>query len=228
MCCHFSVRLSSAGSHSRWHPISTLENEHPKQCFSVILDFRRPSIHPSENKGISIPFLNLLDTFIGIHSLLLFSIDTSPSTSTHNFESREHVPISRWLPKRSSTLTSSIWRAMEIIWALECGSMKISLSVLLILTSPKRVPGDNSRNKDSLEYYLWLAKLAEKGNITGIFFADTYGVHDTWPGQTANQFLSGATCAQMDPIVWVSAMASVTKSVSFGITASTSYINVSH
>jgi alkanesulfonate monooxygenase SsuD/methylene tetrahydromethanopterin reductase-like flavin-dependent oxidoreductase (luciferase family) len=96
----------------------------------------------------------------------------------------------------------------------------------LSLIFGKRVPGDNSKNKDSLEYYLWLAKLAEKGKITGIFFADTYGVHDTWPGQTANQFLSGATCAQMDPIVWVSAMASVTKSVSFGITASTSYINV--
>jgi hypothetical protein len=35
-------------------------------------------------------------------------------------------------------------------------------------------PKDNSRTKDSLEYYLWLAKLAEKGKLTSIFFADTY------------------------------------------------------
>jgi hypothetical protein len=37
-----------------------------------------------------------------------------------------------------------------------------------------RDPKDNSRQKDSLEYYLWLAKLAEKGKITSLFFADTY------------------------------------------------------
>lgn len=39
------------------------------------------------------------------------------------------------------------------------------------------------------------------------------------------QFLAGANCAQLDPVVAVSAMASVTKSLSFGITGSTSYIN---
>lgn len=81
--------------------------------------------------------------------------------------------------------------------------------------------------KDSLEYYTWLAKLAEKGKITGIFFADIYGVEDSFPGQFEKQFGSGANCAQMDPVVFVSAMAAVTKSVSFGITGSTSYINVS-
>ncbi|RDW57187.1 hypothetical protein BP6252_13835 [Coleophoma cylindrospora] len=88
-----------------------------------------------------------------------------------------------------------------------------------------KIPEDNSKWKDSLDYYIWLAKLAEKGKITGIFFADIYGVHDSYPGQSSDQFRSGATCAQMDPMVWVSAMASVSKSVSFGITGSTSYIN---
>lgn len=96
-----------------------------------------------------------------------------------------------------------------------------------MLTNPQiRLPEDNSKYKDTLEYYLWLAKLADKGKITGIFFADTYGVHETFPGQSANQFRSGGTCAQLDPLVLVSAMASVSKSVSFGITASTSYISV--
>jgi alkanesulfonate monooxygenase SsuD/methylene tetrahydromethanopterin reductase-like flavin-dependent oxidoreductase (luciferase family) len=115
-----------------------------------------------------------------------------------------------------------------------------------------------------LDYYIWLAKLAEKGKITGIFFADVYGVgslyspvppynngelafgscrtvngtlrlsgpntkfkiDDTFPGQFEAQFKSGSNCAQLDPIVFVSAMAAVTKSVCFGITGSTSYINV--
>lgn len=39
-----------------------------------------------------------------------------------------------------------------------------------------RDPEDTSRYKDRLEYYLWLAKLADKGKITAIFFADGYGV----------------------------------------------------
>lgn len=38
-------------------------------------------------------------------------------------------------------------------------------------------PKDNSRTKDRLDYYIWLAKLAEKGKITSIFFADTVGSH---------------------------------------------------
>jgi hypothetical protein len=37
-----------------------------------------------------------------------------------------------------------------------------------------RDPKDNSRNKDRLDYYTWLAKLAEKGKIFCIFFADAY------------------------------------------------------
>lgn len=73
---------------------------------------------------------------------------------------------------------------------------------------------------------MWLAKLAEKGKITGIFFADVYGVDDTFPGQMEEQFKAGGNCAQMDPVVFVSAMAAVTKSLCFGITGSTSYINV--
>jgi hypothetical protein len=37
-----------------------------------------------------------------------------------------------------------------------------------------RDPRDSSREKDKLEYYTWLAKLAEKGKIFCIFFADAY------------------------------------------------------
>lgn len=96
-----------------------------------------------------------------------------------------------------------------------------------VLIKRNRLPEDNSKWKDNLDYYIWLAKLAERGKITGIFFADIYGVHDSYPGQSADQFRSGATCAQMDPVVFVSAMAAVSTSVSFGITGSTSYINVS-
>jgi hypothetical protein len=45
----------------------------------------------------------------------------------------------------------------------------------IAMLSFRRAPGDNTRIKDSVEYYTWLAKLAEKGKITCIFFADVYG-----------------------------------------------------
>lgn len=72
-----------------------------------------------------------------------------------------------------------------------------------------------------------MAKLAEKGKITGIFFADVYGLHDSYPGQVEAQLVAGANCAQLDPLMMVSAMASVSNSVCFGITGSTSYVPVS-
>jgi alkanesulfonate monooxygenase SsuD/methylene tetrahydromethanopterin reductase-like flavin-dependent oxidoreductase (luciferase family) len=75
-----------------------------------------------------------------------------------------------------------------------------------------------------LEYYIWLAKLAEKGKITSIFFADSYGVHQTYQDSADATFKGGSQVAVLDPLVLVSAMAAVTKSISFGITGSTSYI----
>ncbi|KAK4502092.1 hypothetical protein PRZ48_007903 [Zasmidium cellare] len=85
-------------------------------------------------------------------------------------------------------------------------------------------PGDNSHTKDSLEYYINLATLAEKAKITAIFFADTYAGHAVYGGSMDAVLRSGTQVAQLDPLVIISAMAAVTKSVSFGVTGSTSYI----
>lgn len=85
---------------------------------------------------------------------------------------------------------------------------------------------DNSRFKDRLEYYIWLAKLADKGKITSIFFADSYGVHQTFNNSADAIFAAGSQVANIDPVTLVSAMAAVTKSVAFGITGSTSYISM--
>ena len=75
-------------------------------------------------------------------------------------------------------------------------------------------PGDNSGTKDSLEYYMNMAKLAEKAKITGIFFADTYAGHDVYGGSMDAILRAGTQVAQLDPLVIVSAMA-----VSFLISA---------
>ncbi|RDW56635.1 hypothetical protein BP5796_13100 [Coleophoma crateriformis] len=85
-------------------------------------------------------------------------------------------------------------------------------------------PGDNSCTKDTLDYYVNMAKLAEKGNITSIFFADTYAGHEVYGGNMDAVLRAGVQVAQLDPITIISAMAAATKSVSFGVTGSTSYI----
>ena len=84
--------------------------------------------------------------------------------------------------------------------------------------------GDNTQTKGTLDYYLWLAKLADKDKITSLFFADVYGIFETYQGKPDAILASGSGCAYLDPVVMISAMAAITKSVSFGITGSTSYI----
>ncbi len=68
-------------------------------------------------------------------------------------------------------------------------------------------PGDNACSKDSLEYYIDMAKLAEEAKITGIFFADTYAGHDVYGGSMDAILRAGTQVAQLDPLVIVSAQA---------------------
>jgi alkanesulfonate monooxygenase SsuD/methylene tetrahydromethanopterin reductase-like flavin-dependent oxidoreductase (luciferase family) len=84
-----------------------------------------------------------------------------------------------------------------------------------------------SRHKDRLDYYVWLAQMAEKGKMTSIFFADLYGTHETYGGNADATFSGGLWCAMLDPVVLISAMAHATKSVSFAVTGSTSYLSKS-
>lgn len=98
---------------------------------------------------------------------------------------------------------------------------------LKLLIYHYRNPQDNSRSKDTIEYYTWMAKLAEKGKLTSIFFADTYAVHDIYEGRPDPSFRGGHAAGQLDPTIMAASMCAVTKSVSIGITGSTTYIPVS-
>ncbi|KAK4688306.1 long-chain alkane monooxygenase, partial [Tremellales sp. Uapishka_1] len=86
-----------------------------------------------------------------------------------------------------------------------------------------RNPQDKGRNGDTLEQWVELAKLAERGKIAFIFLADQYGGHDKYKGSLDTTVASGTGWPAMDPFMLVSAMAAVTKSLGFGLTASTSY-----
>jgi len=87
-----------------------------------------------------------------------------------------------------------------------------------------RSPYDRTCGKDRLPYWLNLARLAEEGKISFIFFADSYSLFDVYSRSTAPILRAGAHSAGLDPMVIIPAMASVTQSVGFGVTGSTSYL----
>ena len=88
-----------------------------------------------------------------------------------------------------------------------------------------RDPSDQSHTKDRLAYWTNLAKLAERGKISYIFFADSYGGQEVFAGNSDAQLKAGNQTASMDPMVLIPAMAAVTKTLGFGVSASTSYLN---
>jgi alkanesulfonate monooxygenase SsuD/methylene tetrahydromethanopterin reductase-like flavin-dependent oxidoreductase (luciferase family) len=69
-----------------------------------------------------------------------------------------------------------------------------------------------------------LAQIAERGKISSIFFADAPGGHEIYQNSKDAQYKGGAHVAKLEPTTVISAMATVSKSVGFGITGSTSFI----
>ncbi|KAL1649736.1 hypothetical protein SLS61_006392 [Didymella pomorum] len=85
-------------------------------------------------------------------------------------------------------------------------------------------PRDRSKDKRrDLSYWTDLAKILEKGSFVGYFLADTFGPYDVFKGGTEPTFRTGAQWPMADPVIPISAMASVTKHLNFAVTTSTSY-----
>lgn len=87
-----------------------------------------------------------------------------------------------------------------------------------------RRPGDRSKDKRrDLSYWTDLAKILERGDITALFLADTYGQHDVFKGSAEPTVRTACQFPMGDPSIPVTAMAAVTRNLSFAITTSTSY-----
>jgi len=84
-------------------------------------------------------------------------------------------------------------------------------------------PDDRSTDFNDLGYWLELAKMLEKGLFDGLFIADIIGVYDVYQ---QGIMLTASEAIQLpvnDPLMLVSAMASVTDHLGFGVTANLSY-----
>ncbi|KAL4887681.1 luciferase-like domain-containing protein [Aspergillus karnatakaensis] len=90
-----------------------------------------------------------------------------------------------------------------------------------------RHPRNRSTQYTDIEYWTDMAKILEKGKIHSIFIADVLGPYDVYKGP--DNFSPGlpsvAQIPMADPFLPIAAMAAVTKNISFGITASTTYEN---
>ena len=84
-------------------------------------------------------------------------------------------------------------------------------------------PKDKSANYKDLSYWTDLAKTLEKGKFDGIFIADVLGTYDVFGGSNEVPLRTGAQVPVNDPFMLVSAMASVTENLGFGVTAGTAY-----
>ncbi|KAA8911484.1 luciferase-like domain-containing protein [Sphaerosporella brunnea] len=84
-------------------------------------------------------------------------------------------------------------------------------------------PTDKSSTKRKLDYWINLAKVLERGGISALFLADTYGGYDTYEQSLDNCIRRAAQWPVTDPTIPISAMAAVTRNLCFGITASTSF-----
>lgn len=84
-------------------------------------------------------------------------------------------------------------------------------------------PSDRSTTKLSLQYWIHLAKVLEAGDINALFLADSFGGYDTYEGKLDNCIRRAAQWPLTDPTIPISAMAAVTKNLSFAVTATTSF-----
>ncbi|AZL71186.1 LLM class flavin-dependent oxidoreductase [Pseudomonas oryziphila] len=84
-------------------------------------------------------------------------------------------------------------------------------------------PRDTSTQYKTLDYWTNLARLLERGLFDGLFIADIVGTYDVY-GQSLDVTLKESIQLPVnDPLLLVSAMASATRHLGFGLTANLTY-----
>ncbi len=84
-------------------------------------------------------------------------------------------------------------------------------------------PRDRSTDYRSLDYWVGLARLLERGLFDGLFLADVLGIYDVY-GQSPDASLRNAVQVPLiDPMLVIPAMAHATKHLGFGVTCNLAY-----
>ncbi len=84
-------------------------------------------------------------------------------------------------------------------------------------------PRDRSTDYLSLEHWIGLARLLERGLFDGIFLADVLGAYDVVGGSADAAIRNAVQIPLLDPMLLVPAMAAATTHLGFGVTVNLGY-----
>ena len=84
-------------------------------------------------------------------------------------------------------------------------------------------PRDRSRSYIDLDYWIDIARTAERGLFDGIFMADVLGAYDIYAGNADASIRNAIQLPINDPMMLIPAMAAATTNLGFGITANVSF-----
>ena len=84
-------------------------------------------------------------------------------------------------------------------------------------------PRDRASEYTSLDYWVDLARLLERGLFDGLFLADVLGAYDVYGGDANAALRDAVQIPLLDPMALVPAMAYATTHLGFGVTCNLSY-----
>jgi alkanesulfonate monooxygenase len=84
-------------------------------------------------------------------------------------------------------------------------------------------PADRALDYNTLDYWVDLARLLEKGKFDALFIADVLGIYDVYRGGPGTALAHAVQVPVNDPMMLISAMAHATEHLGFGVTCGTTY-----
>jgi FMN-dependent oxidoreductase (nitrilotriacetate monooxygenase family) len=86
-----------------------------------------------------------------------------------------------------------------------------------------RHPADQTHRYNTIDYWVELAQILDRGGFDALFLADALGLLDTLGGSAEASLRTGTQSPLSDPLLLVSALAAQTDHLGFGVTVSTTY-----
>jgi long-chain alkane monooxygenase len=84
-------------------------------------------------------------------------------------------------------------------------------------------PRDRADRYNTLDYWVELAQLLERGKFDALFLADVLGVYDVYRGSPDAAIANAVQMPVNDPLLLIPAMAHATRNLGFGVTCAVSY-----
>lgn len=84
-------------------------------------------------------------------------------------------------------------------------------------------PRDRADSYNTLDYWVELARLLERGKFDAVFLADVLGIYDVYQGSPRTALEQAVQVPVNDPLMVIPAMAYVTRDLGFGVTCALTY-----